>query len=322
MGGGLYGDYNTTTKVLTNGDVQTYWSTVCGMTNLPKVLIVPLEGATNNPPGYGTDENTMDVTTIGACYPSSDLTIIMYIVPNTGTNFYKVFEAAINGTTVNGKFIKPRVISCSWGQAEKNWGAGWSKYMDALFAKAVKAGVIICCAAGDNGSSDGETGINVDFPASSPNVIACGGTSLVCPNLVWDAMTVETVWNVDPKLSATGGGVSTFFVKPPYQKSLPGTKRTIPDIAMNADPTTGTLIRVNGKMDELYGGTSIVAPAMSAFVARCRPKKCNVANLYTVPANCFNDITNGNNGLYKARPGFDKCSGRGSLKGTPIKNSL
>jgi kumamolisin len=323
FGGGLYGDYNTTTKVLTSGDVQTYWSDVCEMTDLPKVLVVPLEGASNDPAGDagGTGENTLDVTTIGACYPSSTLTIVLYVVPNTTTNFYKVFEAAINGITVNGQFIKSDVISCSWGQSEKNWGE-YSRVVNTLFAKANARGIVISCASGDYGSSNGETGINVDFPASSPHVIACGGTSLVCPNRVWDAMTVETVWNVNPKTSATGGGVSTFFVKPPYQKSLPGTKRTIPDIAMNADPTTGTLIRVNGKMDQLWGGTSIVSPAMSAFVARCRPKKCNVAALYKVPIVCFNDITKGNNGAYKAGRGFDKCSGRGSLKGKPIKNSL
>jgi len=326
LGGGLYGTYDPITKVLTNGDVQKYWTTVCGMTSLPKVIIVEMEGAKNTPGGaanaVATGENTMDVTTIGACYPSSNLTIVMYLVPNSFTNFYKAFAAGIDGVTVNGQFIKSDVISCSWGLAEKKVGADWCKYMDSLFARAAKAGITICCAAGDHGSSDGEPGINVDFPASSPNVVACGGTSLICPNLVWDSFTKETVWNVDPKLSATGGGFSKFFKKPRYQKSLPGARRALPDIAMNADPSTGTLIRVNDQMDQLWGGTSIVSPAMSAFVARCRPKQCNLATLYKVPSNCFNDIKIGNNGAYKARRGFDNCSGRGSLKGVPINNSL
>ena len=335
LGGGLYGDYNPTTGLLTNGDVQTYWSNVCGMTDLPKVIIVELDGAKNNPEGSAnatasereralsaTGENTMDVTTIGACYPSSNLTIVMYLVPNSFQNFYNAFAAGINGITVNGQFIKSNVISCSWGLSEQYWGATWCKQMDTLFAKAVAEGITICCAAGDHGSSNDAPGLNVDFPAASPNVVACGGTSLICPNRVWDSMTVETVWNVDPKQSATGGGVSRFFRKPRYQKSLPGPRRALPDIAMNADPTTGTLIRLNGKMDQLWGGTSIVSPAMSAFVARCRPKQCNVAALYKVPATCFNDIKKGNNGAYKARRGFDNCSGRGSLKGTPINSSL
>jgi len=335
LGGGLYGNYDPITKVLTNGDVHTYWSTVCGMTSLPKVIIVELDGAKNNPEGTAnataserekalsaTSENTMDVTTIGACYPSSNLTIVMYLVPNSFQNFNNAFVAGIDGVTVNGQFIKSDVISCSWGISEQYWGVTWCKKMDTLFAKAVAAGITICCAAGDNGSSNGAPGLNADFPASSPNVIACGGTSLICPNRVWDSMTVETVWNVDPKTSATGGGTSRFFTKPSYQKSVKGKRRAVPDIAMNADPTTGTLIRVNGQMGDLYGGTSIVAPAMSAFVARCRPKQCNVAALYRVPSTCFNDITKGNNGAYKAGPGFDNCSGRGSLKGAPINSSL
>jgi len=187
--------------------------------------------------------------------------------------------------------------------------------MDSLFALAASKGIIICCASGDSGSSNGEPGRNVDFPASSPNVIACGGTSLVCPNRVWDSETVEVVWNNTK--GATGGGISTIFSQPTFQT---GVGRSVPDIAMNADPNTGVFIIYGGKA-YIFGGTSAVAPAMAAFVARC-PKKCTVAALYKVPATCFNDITVGNNGDYQADAGYDRCSGRGSLKGTVLASKL
>jgi kumamolisin len=89
---------------------------------------------------------------------------------------------------------------------------------------------------------------------------------------------------------------------------------------MNADPETGVAIILNGKV-LIFGGTSAVAPAMAAFVARC-PKPCTVAALYKVPATCFNDITVGNNGDYQAGAGYDKCTGRGSLKGTVLASNL
>ena len=317
FGGGLYGAYNSKTCVLTGGDVQKYWASVCGMTSLPTVLVVPV-GAGNTPRGSGTDENTLDVTTIGACYPSSNVTIVLYIAPNSIAGFRNAFATAINGTRVNGRTIKSNVISCSWGASEVSWGASTCKTMDGLFAQAKAAGIPICCASGDYGSGNGLPGLNVDFPASSPNVIACGGTSLVCPTLVWDISTVETVWNAGG--AATGGGVSTIFPRPAYQTWSLSTMRSLPDIAMNADPNTGVSILLNG-VTYICGGTSIVAPAMAAFVARC-PKPCHVDSIYKAPATCFNDITSGNNGTWAAAGGFDLCTGRGSLIGTALSAAL
>jgi kumamolisin len=326
LGGGLYGSYNSRTGALTNGDVHASWA-ACGIpaNAYPKVLIAPV-GSNNRPHAAGTEENTLDVTVIGACYPRSNVTIILFIAPNSFNGFRNAFSAAINGTRISGTLYKPSVISCSWGASEKNWviygrrgivqtAASVCRSIDSLFATAVAKGIVICCASGDDGSSNGEPGRNVDFPASSPNVIACGGTSLVCPNKIWDSATVETTWN--NVQGATGGGVSAIFTRPAYQS---GTGRYVPDIAMNADPMTGVAIILNKKVI-VFGGTSAVAPAMAAFVARC-PKPCTVAALYKVPATCFNDITVGNNGYYQAGAGYDKCTGRGSLKGTVLASKL
>lgn len=336
FGGGLYGSYNSATRILTNGDIQKYWTTICGIpaASCPRVMIVPIGAAVNSPTGRGTDENTLDIITIGACYPSSKVTIVMYLAQNSIQGFQAAMTMAVNGNTIGKERIKPAVISCSWGMAEELWelydnyGRKTQTYkqvcgsINAIFKKAVDTGVTICCASGDFGSGNGKPGKNVDFPSSSPNVIGCGGTTLICPDLKWNKNTVETVWNNNPITSATGGGISEVFPQPAYQSSaVKNTMRTVPDIAMNADPKTGVSFLVGGKM-HIFGGTSIVAPAMAAFAAMCLPKKCTVASLYAVPSSCFNDITVGNNGAYKAGIKYDMCTGRGSLIGTALCSAL
>ena len=122
FGGGLYGSVNSQ-GVLTNGDVQKYWSAL-GITsfNQPKVIVVPILGGRNVPninDGGSTMENTLDVQAIGAACPTSTLTIILYIAPNS----LSAFPAMLNymrttNVTVNGVNYKPNLISCSWGAPE------------------------------------------------------------------------------------------------------------------------------------------------------------------------------------------------------------
>src|ERR1700753_81214 len=88
---------------------------------------------------------------------------------------------------------------------------------DQVVHAAAAMGITVCAAAGDNGSSDGADGDNVDFPASDPYVLACGGTSVHANN---NAITSETVWNDGAQGGSTGGGVSSFFGLPPYQEGL------------------------------------------------------------------------------------------------------
>ena len=94
------------------------------------------------------------------------------------------------------------------------------KAMDGVFQDAAALGVTICCAAGDDGSSDernpatGDGRLHADFPASSPFALACGGTRLETTA----AGTTETVWNAGRSGGATGGGVSEFFARPVWQK--------------------------------------------------------------------------------------------------------
>jgi kumamolisin len=318
LGGGLFGTVKN--GILTSGDVKTYWSQL-RIVNQPVVYIRTLDGARNVPSvndGGATAENTLDVATIGACCPGSRNIIILYIAPPTFNGFYNAFNAAINGSVVvNRATVRPSIISCSWGAPEKWWTPSDLTRFNSLFAVAVSKGINITAATGDTGASNGLPGLNTDFPSSSPNVIACGGTTLVCPTRSYaGAGTRETTW------PGTGGGISATFAKPAFQRSVPGTKRNTPDIAMNADPKTGVMFIVKGKT-VVYGGTSIVSPAMAAYIGCLSVSAPGfvATKLYNNPT-YFYDVIIGNNGGYSAKVGYDNCTGLGSINGSLLSVRL
>ena len=194
-------------------------------------------------------------------------------------------------------------------------------------------GVTVFVAAGDNGSSDGVTDgrEHVDFPASSPHVIACGGTRVVSSN---GTISEERVWETN---GATGGGVSGAFELPSWQQDANvdrsanppyGTGRGVPDVAGNADPETGYRVRVDGQ-DLVIGGTSAVAPLWAGLIALANQKLGHPVGflnptLYGSDAlrMTFHDITNGSNGAYGARAGWDACTGLGSPAGRKLLTAL
>jgi len=186
--------------------------------------------------------------------------------------------------------------------------------------------VTVLVAAGDDGSSDGvdDGNAHVDFPASSPHVLACGGTRLSASGAT---ISSEVVWNGGASDGATGGGISDVFGLPVWQQSAkvpPSANsggrvgRGVPDVAGDADPQTGYDTIVDGSSG-VIGGTSAVAPLWAALVARLnqhaqQPAGFLNATLYANPG-AFNDITSGNNGAYAAGPGWDACTGLGSPNG-------
>ena len=319
FGGGLFGNVSAS-GILTGGDVQSYWSSLgISSVDMPRVVVVLVDGATNRPVASdgATIENTIDVETIGGCYPSSKLTIIIYIAPNSFNEFVNVINYAINTpVNVNGSSVIPSVLSISWGAAEIYYGS-IANSINTVLATAVSRGINVCVASGDNGSSDGvNDGLShPDFPAASPNVIACGGTNLVCPNYVYDGSTVETVW------SGSGGAISSIFSKPSYQSSLTRSGRSVPDIALNSDPNTGVLYLIGGNQ-RVIGGTSIAAPAMAAFIGLTNINYFANTKLYTYGYSCYHDITVGSNGAYNAGVGYDNCTGIGSIIGITLSSAL
>jgi uncharacterized protein YjdB len=323
FGGGLYGSVGSN-GVLTGGDVQQYWNSIGIPSNKwPTVVVVPISGATNNPSANdagATDENTLDVETIGACCPSANLTIILYIAPNSILQFTTMFTYAINtSVVVNGTPVKPTILTTSWGAPEIYLSKSDLDAINLLLSNATASGMNICAGTGDGGSNNGVGGTPLraycDFPASSPFVTAVGGTKLICPTNVYDNATVETAWGNG------GGGVSVKFSKPAYQSGVVAGGRAIPDIAMNADPTTGVIFTVNNT-SRVLGGTAIAVSLFAGFLAATNIRTFINPRLYTAGAACFRDVTSGSNGQYKARSGYDNCTGLGSINGLALFNTF
>ena len=217
-------------------------------------------------------------------------------------------------------------ISISWGGPEDQWASGTIASFDALFQQAAAKGITVTAAAGDSGSTDGESGQHVDFPASSPHVMGCGGTSL--PSL---SPSAEVVWTDGSQGGATGGGVSGVFSIPAFQAKagVPGNKsRGVPDVAGNADPNTGWAIVIDATSGlTVVGGTSAVAPAwaaIAAYLSQAIGKNVGFLPglLYGLTAGCLRDITNGNNGTYTAKAGYDCCTGLGAPVVTKLLAAL
>jgi kumamolisin len=284
----------------------------------PKVIAVPIGTGKNNPTNSNSadGEVMLDIEVAGAVAPGAR--IVVYFAPNTDEGFIDAIAHAVHDTT-----YKPSVISISWGSAEVNWTGQAMTALDAACQSASALGVTITAASGDNGSSDGVTdGKNhVDFPASSPHVLACGGTNLQGSG---STITAETVWNGQPQGGATGGGVSNIFPLPNWQASSKVPKPTasaggrgVPDVAGDADPASGYVVRVDGK-SFVIGGTSAVAPLWAGLIAVANEKNGKSAGfiqpaIYAAKGKAaFRDIIHGNNGSFAAGAGWDACTGLGS----------
>lgn len=305
-------------------DLDTYFKSLGVAT--PSVVAVSVDHAANSPTNdvNGPDGEVMlDVEVVGAIAPQAN--IVVYFAPNTDAGFLDAITTAVHDTT-----HKPSVISISWGGPESSWTAQAMTAMDDAFQAAATMGVTVCVASGDNGSSDGVTdgGDHVDFPASSPFALACGGTTLQAAG---SSISSETVWNDGADNGASGGGVSSFFAVPSWQSGLKAvdskgqatalSKRGVPDVAGNADPQTGYDVRIDGT-DTVIGGTSAVAPLWAALIARLNQASGKPAgylnpSLYQHPT-ALRDITRGNNGDFDAATGWDACTGLGSPNGAAL----
>jgi kumamolisin len=305
-----------------NSDMQAYFSKL----NLtaPDITAQSVDGGHNDPSTADSadGEVALDIQVAGAVAPGAK--IVVYFTTNTDKGFLDAISTAIHDSA-----NIPSVISISWGSSESQWTGQAMQNFNETFMSAAALGITITVAAGDSGSSDGQTDgrAHVDFPASSPYALACGGTKLLSGS--------ETVWN-DLDGWATGGGISDVFPVPDYQKnvSLPASVnsnkikgRGLPDVAANADSATGYNVLVDGQWT-VVGGTSAVAPLMAALIALANQKlKRKVGyihpKIYNSTARMFKDITAGNNitakdGGYSAGPGWDACTGLGAPLGTVV----
>ncbi|EKS71306.1 MULTISPECIES: S53 family peptidase [Caballeronia] len=309
-------------------DLKTYFASL--NMKAPSVTAVSVDHGRNHPTGdpNGPDGEVMlDIEVAGAVAPGAK--IVVYFAPNTDAGFIDAIGTAIHDTK-----NKPSVISISWGGPESAWTQQAMNAFDQAFQSAAALGVTICAASGDNGSGDGvgDGADHVDFPASSPYALGCGGTSLQASG---NGIASETVWNDGANGGATGGGVSSFFALPAWQEGLRVTRaggahsplamRGVPDVAGNADPVTGYEVRVDGH-DMVIGGTSAVAPLWAGLIARINAIKGAPVgyinpHLYKDPL-ALVDITKGNNDDFHATAGWDACTGLGRPDGKKVKDAV
>jgi kumamolisin len=331
----------------------------------PTVTAVSVDGAQNNFGDPATSQNdadadgevALDIEVAGAVAPGASIAV--YFAPNNDQGFVDAVTTAVHDTTNT-----PSIISISWGGPEADWTEQTQSALDSAFEDAGRLGVTVFVAAGDHGSADrppftsDENGkpvanpaydgvAHVDFPASSPHAVACGGTHLEGDAAV---ISTETMWN-DGDGWATGGGVSDSFDPPSWQAGVgvpasvnpPGTRagRGVPDVSGNADNVTGYQIHFDDN-DAVVGGTSAVAPLWSGLMALLNQStgvKPGFINdlLYSMAATGFQDITEGTNAIpavtsgaatqqatagYQAGSGWDACTGLGSPNGQALQTAF
>lgn len=280
-------------------------------------------GTVNNLDGVEEMEVLLDVELSGAVAPGA--TIMPIIAPSITKSLQSIYN----------NFPEIPIVSLSFGQCEQRLTTDTTKVFDAMYMQGVAQGQTTFVAAGDDGVNDCRDGRPaVNGLASSPNVVAVGGTRLDAKfdnNGRSTGYGSEQVWNAG---RATGGGVSTIFDKPIYQVG-PGVpndgKRDLPDVAFIADPSGPGLFIVKDDAIFPIGGTSAAAPAWAGILALVEQfhKTGALGNinfrLYALGAGqqnggikVYNDITLGNNSLagvtgYSAQTGYDLVSGWGSV---------
>ncbi|UQX89493.1 S53 family peptidase [Jatrophihabitans telluris] len=244
------------------------------------------------------------------------------------------------------------VISQSFGEAEQCVDPAIESAQHTLFQKATRMGITLLASSGDQGAAQAVCDPNstayfkaASSPATDPNVTAVGGTLLNADGVTGKYIS-ETTWNEPSYQAGGGGGFSTIYGTPHYQKSLHLKSRGVPDISYNAGIDTGVLVYwgvLGGDNAGFYifGGTSAGSPQWAGLVAladqlnHCRLGAINdslykLALFKSVYRNEYHDITTGTNTFYgdqtipgySAGPGWDPATGLGTPKANVLVPSL
>ncbi len=273
----------------------------------------------------------MDVEVAAAIAPKAK--IVIYFSRNgSTTEFLEAVRAAVFDKT-----HQLSVLLIDWGLGEHQLVPADMLALNAALQQGAQSGITIVAPAGESGASDGGDEVGVSFPASSPWVMAVGGTKLVSNK---DAILSEVVWNDGSGGGASGGGVSMSFGLPDWESGVNAPRRPdgkpgrfIPDVVANASPATGYKLVIGGKA-AVVGGTSGAAPLWAGLVALIDQglgRRIGHINpyLYRIagPRGTFRDIDSGNNSYkgvrgYSAGKGWDAASGWGSPNGRELLDAL
>ena len=314
-----------------SSDVTQYLQTYnLGTPNISNVMV---DGA-NGSAGQGAIEVELDIEVIAAMAPK--VSQIVYEGPNTTQGINDTYNKIVTDN-------RAQVVTISWGECERQSGDAELQTLDNIFKQAAAQGMTVFAAAGDSGAYDcNDSNLAVDSPADDPYVTGVGGTKL---HMSGSGYGTESVWSNpndtqrSPNGAGGGGGISSFFSQPSWQKG-PGVQnqytnghREVPDVSADADPATGysvyctvsaTGCQAGGWM--VVGGTSAAAPLWAGSVAVINEylqnqgqSRIGFANpaLYALentqqPFAPFHDITSGDNLYYAATSGYDEASGWGS----------
>ncbi len=290
---------------------------------MPEIEIVTVDGAKMKSGQSADDEVALDTQVLGSVAPEAKQTVIF--APNSEQGFLDAITRAT--------FAKPgeqsnSAISISWGAPESMWSQQAMENMHIAFKKAALKGITVFAATGDNGAKNGTDRFTADYPASDSMVLATGGTELTLkPD---GKIESEKTW------ADSGGGISESNPIPEFQKEvkLPAnanknekTGRGVPDVAGNANPATGYMIRVHG-VESRMAGTSAVSPLYAGLVLRMNQslgQRVGYLNPFLYKnggSDIFRDMTTGNNGGYEAGPGWDAATGWGVLNGTKLLEAM
>lgn len=321
-------------------DLLQFWSN-CNINqsinNIEFVQVVP--GVLAAPSG----EETLDVEWSSAMAPGAHIRV--YAATDLGNDH---LDQAYNQVLADVTKYGIHQMSMSYGIGETYTTNSQVQADDAIFMELAAAGVTIFASSGDGGSTPGQNSANagdetgplqVESPASDPNVAGVGGTTLMLDSN--NNISSEAVWNNSS--GATGGGSSIYFSRPTWQTGpgVPlGTMREVPDVAAAADPDFGAILYEDGARS-VVGGTSWASPTCAGLCALFNQARKNVGLapagafgpfLYALLSSPnyfanFNDITSGNNatsgsgGLYSAQTNYDRCTGVGSPKALALAQS-
>jgi subtilase family serine protease len=270
-------------------------------TSTPSITVDDLAGSSTNS-GWAM-ETALDVEMAHAAAPGANI-VLVEASSATTSGLVAAVQAA-------EKIAGVSVISMSWGASEFSGETS----LDSTFTTPSGHTPITFVA------SSGDSGAGTEWPAVSPNVVGVGGTTLTVSST--GAIASQSTW------TGSGGGVSTYESKPVYQDSaVSGTKRESPDVAIDANPSSGVVIVSQGQQTQV-GGTSLGSPVFAGLVA-IADQGLSIAgkttlsstqtlnDLYSAPTGSFSDVTTGSG----ATTGYDTVTGLGSPNATTLISDI
>ncbi|EDY19525.1 Peptidase S53 propeptide [Chthoniobacter flavus Ellin428] len=303
-------------------DLQQFWTTYHVNQSINNVQFIQVIAGTLPAP---SGEESLDVEWSSSIAPGAKVRV--YATTDlSNSNLDQAYAQVYNDAVTHPEYGLHQV-SLSFGLGETYSTASQVSTDSQYFANLVSAGVTVFASSGDGGSTPGQGAagdtsgpVQVETPASDPNVIGVGGTSLTLNTSGNESS--ESAWNLG------GGGTSIYFARPTWQTGtgLPaGNTRAVPDVSSVADPDTGAYVTLNGSQ-VVFGGTSWSSPTWAGFCALLNQSRANVhlpalgllgPKLYPLLGTSnFRDITTGSNSNqpgvgYNAGVGFDLTTGIG-----------